>query len=135
MSLDLLLLPVATSTYSTYASPTQMAAQTNCRYLMGIPMQRTLPEMAFLLCATAPPLSHLGDSFLLCGKLTNMMRRRLPPWHRTHLCLGTGTKSLLVVFTFERIPIPDLSLFLGVSQMVSYFEVLKIFSNCFFFFF
>lgn len=65
-----------------------------------------------------------------------MMRRRLPPWHRTHLSSGTGTKSLLVVLTFARIPIPDLflSLFLGVSQMVSYFEVLKIFSKCFFFF-
>lgn len=56
MSLDFLLLPVAPSALPTYASPIQMAAQTNCRYLMGIPMQRTLPEMAFLLCATAPPL-------------------------------------------------------------------------------
>lgn len=65
MSLDLLLLPVATSTYPTYASPTQMAAQTNCRYLMGIPMQRTLPEMAFLLCATAPPLSFGGFLFVV----------------------------------------------------------------------
>lgn len=56
MSLDFLLLPVAPSALPTYASPIQMAAQTNCRYLMGIPMQRTLPEMAFLLCATTPPL-------------------------------------------------------------------------------